>query len=123
MLGELGAGSRVVPATRGSSTGSECDGELRSLGGSTGTRVVTAAMAAVATASLARDSTFLDFLSRNLSKNVFLEPRLSSGEHAGEANSEKRHVHLSAEPHPAQDSIAGMLVSPIPPGIGALRME
>ena len=82
MLDELGAGSLVVLASWGSAVGSECVCDLRSLGGSTGTSVVTAAMAAVATTSLARVWVFLDFLSLDLLKKVFLDPWLSSVEPA-----------------------------------------
>ena len=120
---ELGVGSSVIPATRGASTGSECDGELKSLGGSTGTRVVTAAETTVATASLARDSMVLDFLSFNLSQKEFFEPWLASEGHARRAASEERHEHFSVEPHLAQDRIAGILVSPIPPETGASMLE
>ena len=68
-LGELGAGSLAKPV----STIGKSVGELKSLGGSTGTRVVTAAKAAVATTSLARFSTFLAAFTLNLSKKGVLE--------------------------------------------------
>ena len=79
-LDELEAGALIVPVSWGTAIGSECVGELRSLGGSTGTRVVTAAVAAMATTSLARASTFLVFLSLSLSKKVVLGTWLSSEE-------------------------------------------